>query len=131
MLRRCMLGVLIGMAAGVALADPPPLEPQANGSREAAAWDDAHMRSRYQETPRTARPRIIGESGYGALESGSAQTRDEVAQELEFTTQRQWVQGPLGKGNRSASNPPAARGPSSISRGSALRAAAQSSRHRR
>jgi len=39
-------------------------------------WDDSHMQSRHQETPPTNRPRISGESGYGALQSGEPASVD-------------------------------------------------------
>jgi hypothetical protein len=89
------------------------------------------MRSRHEETPATNRPRVSGESGYGALLSGSAKTNTAVTPELEYTSQRQWIQGALsssGSSNTTAA-PQKASGDkgSGISRGSAIRSGATSS----
>lgn len=119
-LTSCLLGASL-LAATSAWADG------ATGPQ----WDDSHMRSRHEETPATNRPRISGESGYGALQSGSATTNTAVRPELEYTSQRQWIQGALsssGSSNQAAAPPKASGDKSSgISRGSAIRASAKSS----
>ncbi len=91
-MRLRMLGILISMLAGgsasaeaPAPAAPPP----------AVAWDDSHMQSRHQEAPPTKRPLITGESGYGALASGSSKSSEQVPESIEHASQRQWTQGPL------------------------------------
>jgi uncharacterized protein YkwD len=118
-------------------ADAPPAKPPAAPSATSAAssgpeWDDSHMRSLHRETPRTTRPRLVGESGYGALARGTATPSAPSVQELEFTTQREWAQGPLSTGsNAKQAASASARGESSssgLSRSSALRGAAQSGR---
>jgi hypothetical protein len=124
---RIGMAVLIAMAAGAgAWADAPAKESAPADS--GAQWDDSHMQSRHQDTPRTNRPRLEGESGYGALASGSATSSKQVSEELEFTSQREWLQGPLS--TRSAAEAKAAASAasdsrsSSIQRGSQLRAGA-------
>jgi hypothetical protein len=132
-MRRALgFAVWISLTPAVAFAEPAADAVAARDLPDAgAAWDDSHMRSRYQETPRTRRPRITGESGHGALASGSAETNAAVAEGLEFTTQRQWVQGPLGSSSAQAAPSASDRSSGSgITRGSALRAAARSSRGR-
>ncbi|HEY8121602.1 MAG TPA: hypothetical protein VII78_09810 [Myxococcota bacterium] len=119
-----VLAIAMGTSAG-AWAETPDAAAGSNASTAAAAgakWDDSHMQSRYQETPRTKRPRLVGESGYGALASGSSATSQRVSEGIEFTSQRQWIQGELPT---SASANGAASGSSGgdhISRGSQLRA---------
>jgi len=101
---------------------------------QAAAWDDSHMQSRYQTTPPTTRPRISGESGYGALASGSSETRTAVGEAVEFSTQRQWKQGALTPSAQPPSDASAGSDRNhtpGISRGSALRAGSVSSGRRR
>jgi hypothetical protein len=116
-----------------ALADEPAATP--TPTAHGAGWDDSHMQARYQETPRSKRPRITGESGYGALASGSAAASKEVSEKIEFTSQRQWVQGPLSTSSarKPKTSPSATSGDASsgISRGSALRAGSVSSGRRR
>lgn len=124
---RIGMAVLMAMAAGAAAwADAPAKESAAADS--GAQWDDSHMQSRHRDTPRGSRPRLTGESGYGALASGSAKSSDRVATELEFTSQRQWTQGALPTGSTAGSNGAgsAANGSGSagLSRGSQLRAGA-------
>jgi|GEM_PF-3405232 len=97
-------------------------------------WDDSHMRSRHQEFRSEERPRITGESGYGALQSGSATTSTAVSPELEYTSQRQWIQGALS--SSSSSKAPATvkssgDKTSGISRGSSLRGSSTRGRSRR
>jgi hypothetical protein len=127
----CTLLLLVGSAAS---AETPAATEEAAPERapvaaSGAGWDDSHMASRYQETPRSSRPRVMGESGYGALASGSAATQEQVPDGIEFTTQRQWVQGAFSSSKSKADEP---RGPqrsgSGIVRGSTLRANSVSSR---
>jgi hypothetical protein len=130
---RIRLAVLIAMAASTgAWADAPAKEKTAADS--GAQWDDSHMQSRHRETPRTNRPRLTGESGYGALASGSSTTSKAVAEELEFTSQRQWTQGALSTGSTASAEAAASAarpsGSEGISRGSALRANAVSNGRR-
>ena len=66
---------------------------EADDSRE--RWDDSHMQSRYTPTPPTQRPHFEGETGYAQLARGGSETRTKVPEQIEFTSQRQWVQGPL------------------------------------
>jgi hypothetical protein len=98
-------------------------------------WDDSHMQSRHSETRSSERPRISGESGYGALLNGSAGTSKTVKPELEYTSQREWVQGNLSTSSKNHSAREATStksGDSSgISRGSKIRGQATSSRRRR
>ncbi len=125
--------VTVGASAS---ADEPAAAPApvATAAAQGAAWDDSHMQARYQETPRTKRPRITGESGYGALASGSAAASKEVSEEIEFTSQRQWIQGQLSTSNsRKPKTSESALGgdkSSGIIRGSALRAGAVSTGRR-
>ena len=109
------------LGATLLLATSAGAEPASKG----AQWDDSHMQSRQQEFPDPAPTRVIGESGYGALHSGSAVTSTDVTPELEYTTQRQWIQGALSS-SRSSSKAPATLKPSGdkssgISRGSSSR----------
>jgi hypothetical protein len=112
------LAILISMTTGAgAWAETPA--PAAEPASAAAAWDDSHMRSRYQETPRAKRPLITGETGYGALASGSAAASSAVAEGIEFTSQRQWTQGNLSTSTPAsqASGPtPQSREPGSVHR---------------
>jgi hypothetical protein len=96
---RVALMAAMALSAG-ALADTPaaPTAPRPSSATE-VRWDDSHMLSRHAETPRSARPRIEGESGYGALSSGNATRSATTVQELEFTTQREWRQGALSTGS--------------------------------
>lgn len=90
-------------------------------------WDDSHMRSRHQAMPPSTRPRFEGMSGYAALASGTAETKTEVASELEFTSQREWTQGVLSSASRPADADPGNRprgAGTGAGRRSALRAAA-------
>jgi hypothetical protein len=124
---RIGVAVLIGMAVSAAAwADAPANESVAADS--GAQWDDSHMQSRHQDTPGGSRPRLTGESGYGALATGSTKSSDQVATELEFTSQRQWTQGALPTGSAAGANGAgsAANGSGSagLSRGSQLRAGA-------
>ncbi len=77
--------------AGAALAEEP-----------AAGWDDSHMRSRYRPAPPSARTRFEGESGYAALARGGMETKTEVPAQLEFTSQRQWLQGTFSSAKKPA-----------------------------
>jgi hypothetical protein len=124
---RIGMALVIAMAASAAASADAPAS--ANGVADfGAQWDDSHMQSRHQDTPRGSRPRLTGESGYGALASGSAKSSDQVATELEFTSQRQWTQGPLSTGSaaqaKAAESTANGSGSTGISRGSALRAGA-------
>jgi hypothetical protein len=86
----------------------------------AATWDDSHMQSRYQETPRARRPLLSGTTGYGALASGGAEASAQVPAEIEFTSQRQWVQGSLAGPSRSqqaASESSRSQAPGTVHRG--------------
>lgn len=101
------LGMLaLGCAVAIgssAWADGPAPAPEAaavSAAGETAPWDDSHMQSRYQETPRASRPRLSGTTGYGALANGGAEASEQVAEEIEFTSQRQWVQGSLSGPSR-------------------------------
>jgi hypothetical protein len=133
-MRIAMLGFTLGLfVGGVAAAETPAAPGEAPRERapaqSGAAWDDSHMASRYQETPRSNRPRIVGESGYGALASGSAATQEQVPDGIEFTTQRQWVQGAFSSSKSKAQEPSGPqRSGSGITRGSTLRANAVSAR---
>lgn len=127
---RLAAAIVIGMAtsAGAWADAPAPGAPPAAG----AQWDDSHMRSRHRETPRTKRPRLEGESGYGALVSGNATASAATVQELEFTTQREWEQGALSTGSaekaKAAASASTVSESNGISRGSAIRAGSTSSR---
>ena len=128
-----MLAMSMTMAWGTsawAETPRPPAQPSASPA-PSAPWDESHMRSRYQETPRGKRPLITGESGYGALASGSSQTATRVSPELEFTSQREWAQGPLSTSSsaNAASGSESSPQPSRISRGSAIRAASVTGGH--
>jgi hypothetical protein len=98
-MRMRMLGVVaaIGMCASAWAEVPAPKQPSAGPA--GAAWDDSHMQSRYQETGRVQRPRLSGQSSYGALASGGAESSGNVKEQLEFTSQREWAQGPLSTGS--------------------------------
>lgn len=129
---RIAAAILIAMATGTsAWAEAPASAPQPAAG---AQWDDSHMRSRHRETPRTERPRIQGESGYGALVSGSATPSSATVRELEFTTQREWEQGKLSTGSKerakAAASASTGKESKGISRGSAIRAGATSGRRR-
>jgi hypothetical protein len=119
-----LLAAMTASAGALAEAPPAKEQPPSTGAR----WDDSHMQSRYQETPRTKRPRITGESGYGALTSGTAQASKQVSEQIEFTSQRQWNEGPLSTGSvanaKAAESAAGASGSSPISRGSTLRSGA-------
>lgn len=97
---------------------------------ERESWDDSHMRSRHQVAPPNGRPRIEGTSGYAQILNGGAETKTEVATELEFTTQREWAQGPLSTSSNAKSEAAASRvpAPSAPNRGSQLRAGSVHSR---
>ena len=132
-MRLGMAVAAIAMAASAgAWAEAPAAAPQQPAASVAASaqWDDSHMRSRYQETPRAKRPLITGESGYGALASGSAQAATAVSPKLEYTTQRQWTQGVIGTSTQPAPSSQLNSDSSGISRGSSIRAGATSSRSR-
>ena len=98
-------------------------------------WDDSHMQSRHAEVRSAERPRISGESGYGALANGTASAAKSVKPELEYTSQREWVQGDLSTSSKQHSGREATSTKSSdssgISRGSKIRSQATSSRRRR
>jgi hypothetical protein len=132
---RIGMALLIAMAASAAAwADAPANQSAAADS--GAQWDDSHMQSRHQDTPRTSRPRLEGESGYGALASGSATSSQQIAEELEFTSQREWAKGPLSTGSaaraKAAASAAGEASSSGIQRGSQLRAGAvHSGRHGR
>jgi hypothetical protein len=126
---RLLAAVAIAMAASVgAWADTPASG--STGGTTGAQWDDSHMQSRHQDTPRTSRPHLTGESGYGALASGNATASAPTVQELEFTSQREWEQGALSTGSKAKAEAAASASQSSTSgaipRGSALRAGAVS-----
>jgi hypothetical protein len=125
------LAIVVAMTAGAGASaeTPAPQEAAASG----ASWDDSHMRARYQETPRTQRPRITGESGYGALASGSAESSTQVSEAIEYTSQRQWIQGALtpSRAQPSAGQSVKEGDGSGISRRSTLRANSVSSGRRR
>ena len=94
-------------------------------------WDDSHMQSRYQATPPSSRPRFSGESGYGALASGGGTaTKTAVSEEIEYTSERQWIQGALTSSKPTANTATPSKGGSGISRGSQLRASSVSSSRR-
>ena len=98
-------------------------------AEDGARWDDSHMQSRHQETPSSTRVKLSGESGYGALASGSSETTTAVPEAIEYTSQRQWVQGPLSTSKKRSGA--AASGDSSssgISRASPLRGSVHSRR---
>jgi hypothetical protein len=124
------LATAVTVAVGAVAAAEEP-----RAQSPSPAWDDSHMQARYQETPRTNRPRITGESGYGALASGSAEASKQVSEEIEYTSQRQWIQGQLSTSNsrKPKTEASALRGDSGsgIVRGSALRAGSVSSGRRR
>lgn len=95
---------------------------------ERERWDDSHMQSRYQPTPPSNRPRLEGTSGYAQVLNGGAETRTAVATQLEYTTQRQWIQGPLSTGSEAkseAAGTSRSSGASAPTRGSQLRGAAR------
>jgi len=122
-LTSCLLGASL-FAASAAWAEG------AKGSD----WDDSHMQSRHQEFRSEQRPRITGESGYGALQSGSATTSLAVSPELEYTTQRQWIQGALSSSSSSSKAPATLKASgdktSGISRGSSSRGSSRRSSRR-
>lgn len=98
-------------------------------AEDGARWDESHMQSRHQATPPSTRVKFSGESGYGALASGSTETTTAVPEAIEYTSQRQWVQGSLST-SRTPSDA-AANGSSSssgIQRASSLRAGSVHSR---
>lgn len=122
---RIGIALLIAMAASAAAWADAPVK--ANAAADSGAqWDDSHMQSRHQDTPRTSRPRLEGESGYGALASGSATSSKQVEEALEFTSQREWAQGPLSTGSTARAKAAASAAgdsrSSGIQRGSQLRA---------
>ena len=98
-------------------------------AEDGARWDDSHMQSRHQDTPSSTRVKLSGESGYSALASGSSETTTTVPEAIEYTSQRQWVQGSLSTSNK-PSDAAASGGSSSsgIQRGSSLRAGSVHSR---
>jgi hypothetical protein len=128
---RIRAALMIAMAASIgAWAEAPkPANPAPTAGER---WDDSHMRSRHQDVRRTERPRIQGESGYGALSSGNATASAPSVQELEFTTQREWEQGALSTGSNERARATASAGekrPSGrISRNSQIRAESTSRR---
>jgi hypothetical protein len=91
-------------------------------------WDDSHMRSRHQPAPPSHRPRIEGTTGYAQILNGGAETKTEVATELEFTTQREWAQGPLSISSSPSATARSSSGPSAPNRGSQLRSGSVHSR---
>jgi hypothetical protein len=99
---RTTAAVVIAMAVGVGAwaGEPPARAAQAGPGAAGAQWDDSHMQSRHGETRTSARPRISGQSGYGALASGSAEPSEAQVKELEFTTQREWEMGKLSTNSR-------------------------------
>jgi hypothetical protein len=131
---RIAAAVVIAMAAHASAWAEAPAKPAA-APAPSAQWDDSHMQSRHRETPRTERPRLTGESGYGALVSGNATRSAPAVQELEFTSQREWEKGALSTGSNAKAQAAASAATSSqstgISRGSAIRAGATSGRRRR
>ena len=87
------------------------------------------MQSRHQATPPSTRVKLSGESGYGALASGSSETTTAVPEAIEYTSQRQWVHGSLSTSKKPSDA--AASGSSSssgISRASTLRGSVHSRR---
>jgi len=125
----CMLGAVASGAETPAVSAAPPSS--SPPPRQATAWDDSHMQSRYRATPPTNRPRISGESGYAALASGSSETRTAVSESVEFATQRQWTQGAVSTAVTPVISESAPRESENttphVSRGSTLRAGAVSS----
>lgn len=112
-------GLLVAVSAS---GDPPVSPPEQATASPAPAWDDSHMQSRHQATPPSTRAKFTGESGYGALASGSSETTTAVPEAIEYTSQRQWVQGSLSTSKKPSGA--AASGDSSssgISRASTLR----------
>jgi hypothetical protein len=113
---------------GVA-AEDAKLKPTAAAAEAQKEWTDVHMRSNFSKSTgeRVTRPPIQGSSGYGALAAGTAETRTQVPETLESATQRDWEQGPLNS-TEPARAAQKSRNSSGISRASALRAGARSSR---
>ncbi len=63
------------------------------------------MQSRYEPVKPSNRPRLEGETSYGLLARGGGEARTSVEPELEFTSQRQWVQGALSSQSSDAASP--------------------------
>jgi len=98
------LGAALGLASAALAEEPKPAPAaptpapatQTPASSDAVAWDDSHMQSRYEPVKPSNRPRLEGETSYGLLaRGGGGEARTSVEPELEFTSQRQWVQGSL------------------------------------
>ena len=106
------------------LAPRPQAQPQA----ARAGWNDSHMRSNFNASAsgRATRPPVQGASGYGALADGSSETRTQIPDTLETTTQRNWEQGPLRPTATKREKPANKGGSGRISRGSTLRGGAVS-----
>ena len=103
----------------------------AAAEEKAPTWDDSHMQSRFQATPPSSRPRFSGESGYSALANGSAAgTKTAVPEEIEYTSQRQWIQGALTPSDPRESAATPSNSDFSMSRSSQLRSNAVSSSRR-
>jgi hypothetical protein len=124
---RIGMAVLIALVGSMGAWADAPANPAA-AADSGARWDDSHMQSRHRDTPRTSRPRLEGESGYGALASGGAASSKQIMEELEFTSQREWAQGPLSTGSdakaKAAASAAGDSRSSGIQRGSQLRAGA-------
>jgi hypothetical protein len=104
-------------------AATPSAPPESAAPRAAEAWDDSHMRTRHQDFVPPSRPRIEGTSGYAQVLNGGAETKTEVATELEFTSQREWTQGPLSTSSSAkSSSVTKGTGATAPGRGSQLRA---------
>jgi hypothetical protein len=118
------------LVAGSAAAEEPAAPaPERAAASSASAWDESHMQSRYQATPPSTRPKLTGESGYGALASGSSETRTVVPEAIEYTSQRQWVQGALSTSTQASGAATSESSSSSgISRASTLRGSVHSRR---
>lgn len=117
-------GALLAQGMHAQEAATPNAPAESAAPRAAEAWDDSHMRAKHQDfVPPPSRPRIEGTSGYAQVVNGGAETKTEVATELEFTTQREWTQGPLStsSGAKSTSISKGS-GASAPGRGSQLRA---------
>ncbi len=98
-------------------------------AEDGARWDDSHMQSRHQATPPSTRVKFSGESGYGALASGSSETTTAVPESIEYTSQRQWVQGSLSTSTKPSDGGASDSSSSSgISRASTLRGSVHSRR---
>ncbi len=116
-MRLRMLGILIASTVGTqAWAEPPAPEAKPTAP-SAAAWDDSHMQSRYQDAPRPKRPLITGETGLTALANGTAKSSEQVPESIEYTSQRQWTQGPLTGTSRPTDSSSSAPQPGSVHRG--------------